>query len=446
MSKRIHLIAIGGAVMHNMALALHNQGHRVTGSDDEIFEPSRTRLANKGILPAQMGWSEKNVTSDLDFVILGMHAKLDNPELIKAKALGIPVYSFPEYVYEQSKDKKRVVVAGSHGKTTTTAIIMHALQQAGMPFDYLVGSQLSGFDTMVSFTDAPVIIIEGDEYLTSPIDLKPKFHWYKPNVALITGIAWDHINVFPTFENYVKQFELFIADIDTNGALIWYGHDEHLKQLVKHAPCKNYAYDTPDFKLENGKIYWLQDGKEYPLQIFGKHNLQNMLGAQLVCEQLGINPIDFLRYMASFKGTSRRLEPINTSTFQAAFRDFAHAPSKVTATVSAVCEQYPNKKTIAILELHTYSSLRLDFLPHYTNSLQGATTKIIYLNPHVFEMKKMPVIEPAAILETFGMDTMIVTNKADLVNKIESLKDLDSVLLLMSSGSFDGLDFASLVE
>lgn len=445
MSKKIHLISIGGAVMHNMALALHNQGHQVTGSDDEIFEPSKTRLANKGLLPAKMGWNEDYITADLDFVILGMHAKMDNPELQKAKALGVPVYSFPEYVYEQSKDKKRVVIAGSHGKTTTTAIIMHALQQANLPFDYLVGSQLSGFETMVSLSDAPVIIIEGDEYLTSPIDLKPKFHWYKANIALITGIAWDHINVFPTFENYVEQFALFIADIDEDGALFWFNQDEELQQLMKNAPCKNMSYDTPEFKLENGQVSWIDEDVAYPLQVFGKHNLQNMLGAQLVCEQLGISKKDFLGYMASFKGTARRLEPLNTTKFAAAFRDFAHAPSKVTATVNAVCEQYTDKHTIAVLELHTYSSLRLDFLPHYANSLDGAATKIIYLNPHVFEMKKMPVIPDAAIYETFGSDTIIIINKADLASKIETLQQENNVLLLMSSGNFDGLDFGPLL-
>jgi UDP-N-acetylmuramate: L-alanyl-gamma-D-glutamyl-meso-diaminopimelate ligase len=445
MSKKIHLISIGGAVMHNMALALHNQGHRVSGSDDEIFEPSKTRLANKGLLPAQMGWNEANITSDLDFVILGMHAKKDNPELLKAKELGITVYSFPEYVYEQSKDKKRVVIAGSHGKTTTTAIIMHALQHAQMPFDYLVGSQLSGFDTMVSLSDAPVIIIEGDEYLTSPIDLKPKFHWYKANIALITGIAWDHINVFPTFENYVEQFAIFIDDIDKNGALFWFEQDEELQQLIKNAPCKNMAYDTPVFKLENGQICWMEEEEEFPLQVFGKHNLQNMLGAQLVCEQLGITKAEFLRAMASFKGTARRLEPINTTKFAAAFRDFAHAPSKVTATVNAVCEQYKANQIIAVLELHTYSSLRLDFLPHYANSLDGAASKIIYLNPHVFEMKNMPVIPDTAIYETFGSDTIIVANKEGLAAKIEALQQTNNVLLLMSSGNFDGLDFAPLL-
>jgi UDP-N-acetylmuramate: L-alanyl-gamma-D-glutamyl-meso-diaminopimelate ligase len=445
MSKKIHLISIGGAVMHNMALALNNQGHKVTGSDDEIFEPSKTRLANKGLLPVKMGWNENNITADLDFVILGMHAKKDNPELLRAEALGVKVYSFPEYVYEQSKDKKRVVVAGSHGKTTTTAIIMHTLQQANLPFDYLVGSQLSGFETMVSLSDAPIIIIEGDEYLTSPIDLKPKFHWYKANIALITGIAWDHINVFPTFENYVEQFAIFIDDIDKDGALFWFDQDEELRQLIKNAPCKNMSYDTPEFNLVKGQIFWIEDGESFPLQVFGKHNLQNMLGAQLVCEQLGISKTDFLRYMGSFKGTARRLEPMVTTKFDAAYRDFAHAPSKVTATVKAVCEQYQGKNTIAVLELHTYSSLRLDFLPHYANSLDGASTKIIYLNPHVFEMKKMPVIQDAAIYDTFGSDTVIVTNSADLADKIETLNQTNSVLLLMSSGNFDGLNFVPLL-
>jgi UDP-N-acetylmuramate: L-alanyl-gamma-D-glutamyl-meso-diaminopimelate ligase len=436
--KRIHLISIGGAVMHNLALALWAQGHLVTGSDDEIFEPSYSRLQVKGLLPEKMGWFPERITSDLDFVILGMHAKKDNPELLRAQEMGVPVYSFPEYIYQESKHKKRVVIAGSHGKTTTTAMVMHVLREMNMAFDYLVGSQLEGFDYMVKVSDAPLIVIEGDEYLTSPIDLKPKFHWYQPHIAMITGVAWDHINVFPTFENYVSQFEVFIQSINPAGALVWYAGDETLQHLSKNAGCKTLAYDTPDFELVGETVYRLDGDQKYPLKIFGRHNLQNMEGAMLVCHDLGISKHDFLNAMGSFAGTARRLEPKQTELFYAAFRDFAHAPSKVTATVKAVKEQFPERKLVALFELHTYSSLRLDFLEHYKGSLDGADEKIIYLNPHVFEMKKMPVLPEKDILRVFGEDTKIIQQRDELERAVNDTASSEKVLLMMSSGNFDG--------
>lgn len=436
--KRIHLISIGGAVMHNLALALKAQGHQVSGSDDEIFEPSFSRLQSKGLLPEKMGWYPKNITADIDFVILGMHAKKDNPELLKAAELGIPIYSFPEYIYEESRNKKRVVIAGSHGKTTTTAMVMHVLRERNMEFDFLVGSQLEGFEYMVKISDAPLIVIEGDEYLTSPIDLKPKFHWYKPHIAMITGVAWDHINVFPTFENYVEQFKIFINSIDENGALVWYAGDETLQKLSKSAKGKTLVYDTPPFEQKGETVYRVYGEKKYPLKIFGRHNLQNMEGAMLVCAELGISNDDFLLAMESFAGTARRLEPKPTELFYAAFRDFAHAPSKVTATVKAVKEQFGDKRVLALFELHTYSSLRLDFLEHYAGSLDAADEKIIYLNPHVFEMKKMPVLPEKDILRVFGEDTHIVTNRDDLERMVNDAASDAKVLLMMSSGNFDG--------
>lgn len=440
--KRIHFISIGGAVMHNLAIDLKTQGNTVTGSDDEIFEPSLSRLQEHGLLPKTFGWKIDNIHPQLDFIILGMHARSDNPELIKAKEMGIKVYSFPEYVFEQSRNKLRVVVAGSHGKTTTTAMIMHALKSAGMPFDYLVGSQLSGFSKMVSITDAPVIIIEGDEYLTSPIDLKPKFLWYKPHIAQITGIAWDHINVFPTFENYLEQFRLFIESIEPRGWVFWFGADEHVKQLMQQSKVQHLPYNTPEYRTNNRELWWIDGGKEYPLQVFGEHNLQNMQGALMVCQQLGINKHQFLESMTHFEGTARRLEPVQAGMYAAVYRDFAHAPSKVKATVQAMAERFTDKKLLSVLELHTFSSLRADFIPHYKDSLEGSAVKAIYLNPHVFEMKKMPVLPESLLKDAFGSDTLILDTKEKLESLIKQYNKPEYALLMMSSGSFDGINLS----
>jgi UDP-N-acetylmuramate: L-alanyl-gamma-D-glutamyl-meso-diaminopimelate ligase len=436
---RIHLISIGGAVMHNLALALHTQGHTITGSDDEIFEPSLTRLHKEGLLPKMPGWQPENISKQLDLIILGMHARKDNPELQKAEELCIRVCSFPEYVFEQSLSKTRVVIAGSHGKTTTTAMVMHALRFHHYNFDYLVGSQLEGFEMMVSLSDAPLIIIEGDEYLTSPVDLKPKFHWYKPQIALITGIAWDHINVFPTFENYVDQFRIFINQLNPSDRLFIFEEDAELQKLSLNACCKVTTYGTPNYRSKDGLTVWLEKGKSYPLHIFGKHNLQNMSGANKICESLGMERWSFLEAMKSFQGTARRLEPIPTNSFLAAFRDFAHAPSKAAATVKAVKEQYPGKKLIAVFELHTYSSLQKKFLSLYKGSLDQADLAVIYCSPHVFELKKMPVLSHEEIIEGFGKKLEVMTERSQLEDFIQSVKSPDNILLLMSSGNFDGM-------
>jgi UDP-N-acetylmuramate: L-alanyl-gamma-D-glutamyl-meso-diaminopimelate ligase len=436
---RIHLISIGGAVMHNLALALQSQGHTVTGSDDEIFEPSYTRLQKAGLLPKSFGWHPENIRKELDLIILGMHARKDNPELQKAEVLGIRVYSFPEYVYEQSLSKTRVVIAGSHGKTTTTAMVMHALHYHHYKFDYLVGSQLEGFEMMVGLTDAPLIIIEGDEYLTSPVDLKPKFHWYKPQIALITGIAWDHINVFPTFDNYLDQFRIFIQQLNPTDRLFVFEEDDELQKLSKEAKCHVSYYGTPKYETNSGVTIWIENENNYPLHIFGKHNLQNMNGASKICEALGMERSAFLEAMKSFQGTARRLEPIPTNSFYAAFRDFAHAPSKAEATVKAVKEQFPDKKLIAVFELHTYSSLRKDFLSHYKGSLDEADLAAIYCNPHVFELKKMPELSRDEITSGFGRKLDVMTQRSQLEEFVQLNRGKDSVLLLMSSGNFDGM-------
>lgn len=440
----IHILACGGAVMHNIALALHNLGHTITGSDDEIFEPALSRLKAKGLLPPAFGWYPEKITTDLDFIILGMHARADNPELAKAKELGVKIYSFPDYVYEHAKNKTRLVIAGSHGKTTTTAMIMHVLKELHMDFDYLVGSQLEGFDTMVKFSDAPLMVIEGDEYLTSTLDPVPKFMKYKPHFTQITGIAWDHINVFPTFENYVLQFEQYIATIEPKGQLIYFKNDVHLKQLAEKASVNSIAYDTPAYSTVDGNIVLKKD-KDYPLSVFGDHNLQNMEGARMLCNNIGISDDAFYTAIGTFKGTARRLEKVFEAPGLTIIRDFAHSPSKLKATVDAVKQQYNDRKVVAVFELHTFSSLSRHFLPQYNGSMQAADNSIVYFNPHVFEMKRMPVLETAEVKNGFGGDIEVINSTSELISKINFYKSNVSntpcVLLLMSSGNFDNASF-----
>ncbi|MDI1232867.1 MAG: Mur ligase family protein [bacterium] len=437
---KIHILACGGAVMHNMAIALHQLGHTISGSDDEIFEPALSRLKSHGILPESFGWHPEKITKALDFIILGMHAKADNPELEKAKSLGIKVYSFPEYVYEHAKNKIRVVIAGSHGKTSTTAMIMHVLKTLHKDFDYLVGSQLEGFDTMVKFSDAPIMVIEGDEYLTSALDRVPKFIKYKPHYTQITGIAWDHINVFPTFENYVDQFAQYIDTIEKDGELVYFNDDKVLKALCEKAQVKARAYDTPKYENNNGVVTVLKD-RAYPLAVFGEHNLQNMEGASLLCENINITQTEFYQAMASFTGSARRLEKVFENDHLLIFRDFAHSPSKLKATVEAVRQQYPDSELMAVFELHTFSSLSQDFLPHYQDTMELADKAIVYFNPLVFEHKKMPILTLDQVTKGFHSDIEAINNTSELIAKINNFKGNVSgqhrVLLLMSSGNFD---------
>ncbi|MES2618529.1 MAG: Mur ligase family protein [Bacteroidota bacterium] len=440
----IHILACGGAVMHNIALALHNLGHTITGSDDEIFEPALSRLKAKGLLPPAFGWYPEKITTGLDFIILGMHARADNPELARAKELGIKIYSFPDYVYEHAKNKTRLVVAGSHGKTTTTAMIMHVLKVLNMDFDYLVGSQLEGFDTMVKFSDAPLMVIEGDEYLTSTLDPVPKFMKYKPHYTQITGIAWDHINVFPTFDNYVEQFEKYIATIEPNGQLIYFKNDLHLKQLAENSTVNSIAYDTPEYATVDGTIILKKD-KDYPLSVFGDHNLQNMEGARMLCNNIGITDDMFYTAIGSFTGTARRLEKVYEAQGITIIRDFAHSPSKLKATVDAVKQQYHDRKVIAVFELHTFSSLSKHFLPQYDQTMKAADESIVYFNPHVFEMKRMPVLETEEVKKGFGGDIEVINSTSELISKINfhksNVSNTPCVLLLMSSGNFDNASF-----
>lgn len=440
----IHFIAIGGSAMHNLAIALHKKGLNITGSDDAIFEPSKSRLEKVGLLPKEFGWFEENINSDLDAVILGMHAKADNPELIKAQKLGLKIYSYPEFIYKQSEDKTRVIIAGSHGKTSITAMILHVLNFHNKAVDYMVGALIDGFETMVNLTkENEFIVLEGDEYLSSPIDLRPKFLHYKPNIALISGIAWDHINVFPTFDDYTKQFDLLINDISDGGALIYNSTDDEVVKCVENSTkyLKKFPYEIPNHKIENGITYLITDFGEVPLIIFGNHNLLNLEGARLICNQIGIQNEDFYEAITSFKGASKRLERIIHNEKFTVFKDFAHAPSKVKATVQAVKQQFSNKKIISCFELHTYSSLNPEFLSQYKNSLDTSDLAIVYYSEEALKIKRMLPISKELIKESFANQELIVfTNKKDLTCYLEKIDKNNSVFLMMSSGNYGGMN------
>jgi UDP-N-acetylmuramate: L-alanyl-gamma-D-glutamyl-meso-diaminopimelate ligase len=445
---KVHFIAIGGSAMHNLAIALHKKGFTVTGSDDVLFEPSASRLGNYGILPAHEGWDPQKITNELDAVILGMHARIDNPELLKAQQLGIKIYSYPDYIYEQSKDKKRVVIGGSHGKTTITSMILHVLQGAGMAFDYLVGAQLEGFDTMVGLThNAPVIIIEGDEYLASPIDRRPKFHIYKADIGVISGIAWDHINVFPTFDNYIDQFKIFAETIQPAGKLIYSETDTVLNEMVGklNVGISKVPYALPQYTIDNGVTTIVANGNNYPLQVFGQHNLLNMEAARLVCESLGISNADFYQYITTFKGAARRLELVGKNDNATIFKDFAHSPSKLTATIQAVKAQFPNRKLIACIELHTFSSLNKDFLNEYAGTMDAADKAIVFIDRKTFEQKKITPYAIDAVKNAFAKDDLLFyNNPAELLKHLESLNIDNANLLMMSSGNFGGINLIEL--
>lgn len=442
---RAHFIAIGGSAMHNLALALHQKGY-VTGSDDAIFEPSYSRLAKAGLLPAQMGWDASKINPDLDAVIVGMHARADNPELLRAQELGLQIYSYPEFLFEQSKDKTRVVIGGSHGKTTITSMILHVMQFCGIDVDYMVGAQLEGFDTMVKLTpNSDFMVLEGDEYLSSPIDRRPKFHLYQPNIALISGIAWDHINVFPTFENYLEQFEIFISKITPGGILVYNEDDPHVKRIAEAAtnPIRKIPYSTPDYKVEDGTTLLATPEGYMPIEVFGAHNLNNLAGAKWICQNMGVDEADFYQAIATFKGASKRLEKIAESAKSVAYKDFAHSPSKVLATTKAVREQYPNHKLIACLELHTYSSLNPEFLSQYQGALDQADVAVVFYSPEAVKIKKLDEISADQILTAFGRKDLIIYTEPEKFREFLHTTDFDnSVLLLMSSGNYGGLDFA----
>jgi UDP-N-acetylmuramate: L-alanyl-gamma-D-glutamyl-meso-diaminopimelate ligase len=435
--------------MHNLAIALSRKGYVVTGSDDEIFEPSRTRLDKQGILPSTIGWDATRITNDIQAVILGMHAREDNPELLKAKELGIPIYSYPEYLYEQSKNKTRVVIGGSHGKTTITSMLLHVVNELGLNVDYMVGAQLEGYDCMVKLSeDAPVMILEGDEYLSSPIDRRPKFHLYRPNVAIISGIAWDHINVFPTFENYIEQFDIFCSLIEPNGTLIYNTDDDEVKKLGEKYASKIHAipYKTPEYEVaENGTRLFFDD-EVFNLKIFGGHNLQNLMGAMRLGEAIGINPTSFFNAVQSFTGAGKRLQKVAEKGTFTMFKDFAHSPSKLKATTRAVKEQFNNRNVIACMELHTFSSLKKEFLPHYKDAMKMADESVVYFSPEVVSHKKLEPISKEQVATGFGGNVIVMNETHEVLQFIRSKKWDNAVLLMMSSGNFDGIDYEQLGE
>ena len=449
--KKVHFIAIGGSAMHNLAIALHLKGYHVSGSDDEIFEPSKSRLEKYGILPTVNGWHPEKITPEIDEIILGMHARIDNPELIKAQELGLKIYSYPEYLYEQSKSKTRIVIGGSHGKTSITAMILHVMQKLNIECDYMVGAQLEGFEVMVKLTNsAKYMVIEGDEYLTSPIDRRPKFHLYMPDVAIISGIAWDHINVFPTFENYVDQFRKFIELINPKGTLIYCKEDNELVKLANTTAIelKKIGYSIPMHIIDDQGTTRIIDGKvEVPLKVFGEHNLMNLNAAQLACEQIGIHKIDFYDAIASFKGASNRLELIAENNTTKVYKDFAHSPSKLKATTAAVKAQYKNSELVAVMELHTFSSLSAEFLSHYAGAMNTADQAIVYFNPHTIAHKKLAAISIDQVKAGFARaDLLVFTESTLLQSHLLSIDFTNRNLLIMTSGNLDGVNLKGFGE
>jgi UDP-N-acetylmuramate: L-alanyl-gamma-D-glutamyl-meso-diaminopimelate ligase len=442
---RIHFIAIGGSAMHNLAMALHTKGYQITGSDDTIFEPSKSRLEKRGLLPQEFGWFADKITTDLDAVVLGLHAKEDNPELLKAKERGVKIYSYPEFLYEQSKHKTRVVIGGSHGKTTITSMILHVMNYHNKAVDYMVGAQLDGFDTMVHLTEEnDFIVLEGDEYLSSPIDRRPKFHLYKPNIALLSGIAWDHINVFPTLDNYVEQFETFLKCMSNAAIMVYNEEDPLVKKVVEESDkhMKRYPYQIPDHFIEDGQTYLETEEGPLPIEVFGNHNLSNLAGAKWICQHMGIDEDEFYEAITTFKGASKRLEKIAESKGKVAYKDFAHSPSKVQATTSAVAKQYTNRKTIACLELHTYSSLNAEFLKEYAHALDAADEAIVFYSPNAVAIKKLEEVSEQQIFEAFKRhDLKVYTTPEEFKSHLFDMNFENSVLLLMSSGNYGGLDF-----
>ncbi|CAM4212073.1 UDP-N-acetylmuramate--L-alanine ligase [Zobellia nedashkovskayae] len=447
---QIHFIAIGGSAMHNLALALAHKGDVVTGSDDVIFEPSKSRLEKRGLLPESFGWYPEKINESLDAVILGMHAKADNTELLKAQELGIKIYSYPEFLYEHAKDKTRVVIGGSHGKTTITSMILHVLNYHDKEVDFMVGAQLEGFERMVHLTeDNDFMILEGDEYLSSPIDRRPKFHLYKPNIALLSGIAWDHINVFPTFEFYVEQFQIFVDSIVKGGSITYNVEDSEVKKVVEASEntIRKLPYKTPEYTIEDGTTLLETPEGPMPIEVFGKHNLSNLAGAKWICQNMGVDEDDFYEAIATFSGASKRLEKIAEGKTSVAYKDFAHSPSKVAATTKAVKEQYANRKLIACLELHTYSSFNPEFLKEYKGALDAADEAVIFYLPESVAIKKLKEVTPEQISEAFERkDLKIYTNAQSFKDFVFSQDYDNSVLLLMSSGNYGGLDLIKLKE
>jgi UDP-N-acetylmuramate: L-alanyl-gamma-D-glutamyl-meso-diaminopimelate ligase len=447
---KLHFIAIGGAAMHNIAIALHLKGNTVTGSDDEIFEPSESRLKLHGLLPLKPGWYPEKISTVTDAVILGMHARKDNPELLKALELKLKIYSFPEFLYEQAKNKKRIVIGGSHGKTTITSMIMHVLKECHVKFDYMVGSQVEGFETMAGISDeSKIAVFEGDEYLSSPVDPRPKFHLYKPHIAVISGIAWDHINVFPTFEIYCEQFKKFTEKIEKHGILIYYANDDNIKKIVDQlrSDIVKIPYNTHNHLVKDGTTFLVREGASHKIAVFGKHNMQNIVAALKVCENLGVSENNFYTAIESFQGAKKRLQLIGHSEQTSVFLDFAHSPSKLKATIEAVKFQYPQHKLLACMELHTFSSLNKEFLKEYNNSMGPADVRIIFYNPETIEHKKLDMLNDEFIARAFGDHPIIIFNDKKKFTDFLFSGDWNGYnILLMSSGNFSNIDFQKFIS
>ena len=445
---KVHFIAIGGSVMHQLAIALKRKGYIVSGSDDEIFEPAKSNLQQEGILPAREGWDPNKISSDLDAVILGMHAKEDNPELARAKELGVMIYSFPEYIYQESLKKQRIAVGGSHGKTTTTSMIMHVLRKLNRSFDYLVGAKLEGFNQSVQITDAPVIVCEADEYPASTLEKRPKFHFLFPHVAILTGIAWDHINVFPTFEFYLEQFSIFIGMIAPGGVLIYNETDQELNKLVettRRNDIRYIPYSIPDHHITDGVTTLEMELVKGPLNVFGDHNLLNLNAAYLVCKELGVTASQFIDSIADFKGASKRLEVLASGNGSIVFRDFAHAPSKLQATIDAVRQQFPDRNLVAVFELHTFSSLNSKFMNEYSGAMNKADHALVFYSSHALELKRLPPLAAEQVKDGFKRsDLEVMTDRNALMQWLLSKRQPGTCFLLMSSGNYDGVDVQSL--
>lgn len=442
----IHFIAIGGAIMHQLAITLHKKGDIITGSDDEIKDPALSNLTKYNLLPEAYGWFPEKITAQIDCVILGMHARADNPELLRAQELNLTIYSFPEYMYEASKEKQRIVIAGSHGKTTTTSMIMHVLRDQEKKFDYLVGAKVAGFEQSVQLTDAPIMLLEGDEYPASVLDQRPKIHFYHPHVSVLTGIAWDHVNVFPTFDFYKEQFAIYLRHILPDATLIYNAEDKAVVSLteVEARHLKHIPYVTPSYKVQDNAVVIQTSEGVVNLQIFGAHNLQNMEAARKVCNTLGIEDRDFYKSIASFSGAARRLEKIGERDNFIAYRDFAHAPSKLAATLNAVRERYPQHKLIACFELHTFSSLNAAFLQEYAHCMDASDFGAVFFSAHALQLKGLPSLNPEQVQAHFANDQIrIFDDKTALEQWIKQcMLPLGSpvCLLFMSSGTFDELE------
>ena len=447
---RVHFIAIGGAAMHNLAIAISKKkNYQVTGSDDEICEPSLSRLKQYGLLPEKMGWFPENIHNKLDAVILGMHAAIDNPELLRAKELGLKIFSFPEYLYQQTRSKTRIVVGGSHGKTTTTAMMLFVLKQLKIETDYMVGAQIDGFDNMVKLSyESRIAVFEGDEYLTSPIDRRPKFHLYKPHIAVLTGIAWDHINLFPNFENYLEQFKQFAELMEAQGRLIYFDGDDNLNDmaLTLRRDIVPFPYNTPEYEVRNGITYIITKKGDISLNFFGEQNLQNMNAARMALKQIGVTDEQFYGAITDFTGASNSIQKMCETPSSIAFRDFAHSPSKLKATISAVKNQYPNRKLIACMELHTFSSLSEEFLPQFANCMDIADVAFVYYNPEAVQFKRLKEIQPEQVKKAFAnKDLFVYTDFVLLQKDLRAINYDNTALLLMTSGDFTGvnlIDFA----